>query len=53
MFAPVYEKGNKMDCSNCRGISLFSTVHKIVSSILLSRLTPYVDEITADHQCGT
>jgi hypothetical protein len=26
--------------------------YKILSNILLSRLTPYVNEITGDHQCG-
>jgi hypothetical protein len=28
------------------------TSYKIVSNIFLSRLTPYVDEIIEDHQCG-
>jgi hypothetical protein len=41
-----------MDFSNYQGISLLSTSFKIVSSILLSRLTLYVDEIIGDHQCG-
>jgi sorting nexin-29 len=29
-----------------------STAHKILSNILLSRLTPYAEETTGDHQCG-
>jgi hypothetical protein len=41
-----------MDCTNYQGISLLSTSYKILSNILLSRLTPYVDEIIGDHQCG-
>jgi hypothetical protein len=40
------------DCSNYRGISLLSTSYKILSNILLARLTPYADEIIEDHQCG-
>jgi hypothetical protein len=40
-----------MDCSYYRGISLLSTSYKILSNILLSRLTPYVDEIIGDHRC--
>jgi len=38
--------------SNYRGISLSQTVYQILSNILLSRLTAYVDEIIGDHQCG-
>jgi len=48
----VYKKGNKTDCCNCRGISHLSTIYKILSNILLSRLTPYAEEIIGDHQGG-
>jgi hypothetical protein len=37
--------------SNYRELSVLSTAYKPVSNILLSRLTPYVDEIIGDHQC--
>lgn len=37
--------------SNYRVISLLSTSYKILFNILLSRLSPYVDEIAGDHQC--
>jgi hypothetical protein len=52
IIVPIYKKSNKTDCSNYRGISLLSTPYKILSNILLCRLTPYVDEIIGDHQCG-
>jgi predicted nuclease of restriction endonuclease-like (RecB) superfamily len=48
----VHKKGDKRDCNNYQGISLLSTAYKILSSILLARLSPYVNEITGDHQCG-
>jgi hypothetical protein len=51
IIVPIYKKGDKTDCSNHRGISLLSTSYKILSNILLSGLTPYVDEIIGDHQC--
>jgi hypothetical protein len=51
IIVPVYKQGDKADCSNYRGISLFSTSYKMLSSIL-SRLSLCVYEITGDHQCG-
>jgi sorting nexin-29 len=49
---PIYKKGDKTDCNNYQGISLLSTAYKILSNILLARLTPYINEIIGDHQCG-
>jgi hypothetical protein len=49
---PIYKKSDKADCNNYQGISLLSTAYKILSNILLARLTPYVNEIIGDHQCG-
>ena len=48
----LYKKGDNTYCSNYRGISLIPTSHKILSSILLSRLIPYAEEIIGDHHCG-
>ena len=52
IIVPIYKKGDKTDCSNYIGISLLSTMYKILSNILLSSLTPYAEEITGDCQCG-
>jgi hypothetical protein len=49
---PIHKKGDKTDYNNYRGISLLSTAYKILSNILLTRLTPYVNEVIGDHQCG-
>jgi hypothetical protein len=46
----IYKKGDKSDCSNYCGMSLLSA-YKILSSIL-SRLSPYIDEIIEVHQYG-
>jgi len=45
IMVPIYKWGNKTDCSNYRGISLLPSMYKILSSILLSRLTSYAEEI--------
>jgi hypothetical protein len=47
----VHKKGDKTDCNNYRGISLLPTLCKILLNILLSRLSPYIDETIGDHQC--
>ena len=47
----IYKKGDKTDCSNYRGTFL-PTTYKILSKILLSRLTPYAEEIAADYLGG-
>ncbi len=52
IFVPIHKKGDKTDCNNYRGISLLPTTYKILSNILLSRLTPYAEEIIGYHQCG-
>jgi len=52
VIVPIYKKGDKTDCSNYRGISLLPSMYKILSSILMSRLTAYAEEIIGDHQCG-
>jgi len=52
IIVPIHKKGDKRDCNNYRDISLLTTTYKILSSILLSRLIPYAEETTGDHQCG-
>jgi len=44
--------GDKTDCNNHNDISVLPTTYKILSNILLSRLSPYAEEIIGDHQCG-
>ena len=51
IIVPIYKKDDKTDCSNYRGISLLSPTYKILSNILLSKLTPNAEEILGDHQC--
>jgi hypothetical protein len=48
----IHKTGDKTDCNNYHGISLLSASYKMLSNILLSRLSPYIDEIIGDHQCG-
>jgi hypothetical protein len=47
-----YKESYKTDCSNYGRIALLLVSYKHESNILLSRLSPYIDAITGDHQCG-
>jgi hypothetical protein len=48
----IHKRGDKTECSNYVGVSLISISYKILTNILLSRLSPYIDEIIGVHQCG-
>ena len=49
---PTNKKGDKTECCNYRGISILLSAYKILSNILLSKLTPYAEQITGEYQCG-
>jgi hypothetical protein len=48
---PIDKNVYKTDCSNYRGIIALSS-YKILLNLLVSRLTPYADEIIGHQQCG-
>ena len=52
MIVPIHKKGDNMDFNNYGGISPLSTLYKILSNILLSRMTSYANEIIGEYQCG-
>jgi hypothetical protein len=52
IIVPIRKKGDKTDCNNYQGLSIISTACKVLSNILLARLTPYVNKVIGDHRCG-
>jgi len=52
IIVPIYKKSEKTDHSNYGGTLLLPTTYKMLSNIFISSLTPYVEEIIGDHQCG-
>ena len=46
------KKGNLQLCQNCRTISLISHPSKVMLKIILNRLQPQAEEITAEEQAG-
>jgi hypothetical protein len=49
---PFYKKGSNTACSNYSAISRLSTVYTILSSILLSRFTPYARKYLCGFSCN-
>jgi hypothetical protein len=52
IIVPIHKNGDKTGRNNYRGITLLSTAYKILSNIFLARLTPYVNGVIEDHECG-
>ena len=49
---PIHKKGDPMECSNYRGVSLLNTAYKILSTILFTRISPFAENIIGNYQCG-
>jgi sorting nexin-29 len=52
ILCPIHKKGDLMECSNYRGVSLLNTAYKILSTILFTRISPFAENITGNYQCG-
>jgi len=50
IIVPIYKNGDRNEYSNCRGMSLLAATYNVLSSIVVSRLTPYVYEISGDSE---
>jgi len=46
---PMSKRGDKTRCNNYRYISLFSITYKLLSNILLSRLSPNTYKFIESH----
>jgi hypothetical protein len=53
---PISKEDDTTDCNNSnnnnRDITILPTTYKILSNILLSRLSPYAEKLLGDYQCG-
>ena len=49
---PVYKKGDRLDCSNFRAITVLNAAYKILSQILFCRLAPLATNFVGSYQAG-
>jgi len=52
IICPIHKKGDTMECSNYRGVSLLNRAYKIFSNILSARISPFAENIIGNYQCG-
>lgn len=52
LIIPVRRKGDKQKCTNYGDISLINNAYTILSITLLPLLSPLVENIVGDYQCG-
>jgi hypothetical protein len=48
----LFKKKDPLDCGNYRGISLLAVAGKVLSNIILFRITGTVEEVLPESQCG-
>ncbi|XP_073995587.1 uncharacterized protein [Rhodnius prolixus] len=52
IICPIFKKGDQLECSNYRGISLLNCAYKVFSNVLYSRLLPHAEREIGRYQCG-
>ena len=52
VICPIHKKGDRLSCSNYRGITLLNIAYKVFAKVLCNRLKHHVEEKIGVYQCG-
>ncbi|KAJ4447210.1 hypothetical protein ANN_09212 [Periplaneta americana] len=52
IICPIHKRGDQIEYSNYRGITLLNTTYKLLSNVLYHRLRPHVEKQLGDYQSG-
>ena len=52
IIVPIHKRGDRDRCENYRGIALGYAAYKILSNIILGKITPYIENVMGDYQNG-
>jgi hypothetical protein len=52
IIVPIHKRGDRERCENYRGTALGNAAYRILSNIILEKITPYVEKFMGDYQNG-
>lgn len=52
MIVPIHKNGDRLECSNYRGINLINTIIKILEGIIENRIRTKTEHLLEDQQCA-
>ena len=52
IICPLHKKGDQLECTHYRGMTLLNVTYKVFSNILYTRLLPHVESKLGHYQAG-
>jgi hypothetical protein len=52
LICSIFKKGYKLECKNCRGITLLNIAYKVLSCIILECINQHAGSVLEEYQCG-
>ena len=52
IIVPIHKGGDRDRSENYRGIALGNAAYKILSTIILGKIKPYIEKVMGDYQNG-